>query len=343
MKDKAMTEVKTNTPEKNTEEITLSNTALKIVFSSYGAGVRSIRIRKNDACFENIALTLKPEEADMKNPLYAGATLAPAAGRIEGGVLYLDNVRYPLTKNEQGKHHLHGGEENLSFSLWDITEHTDRTLIFSNSLKDGTDGYPGNRKFSVKYTLEEHALEIQLYAESDKKTYFNLSNHTYFNLNAFSSSGLNQYLTIQAGQVILNNRKHIPQNTINTAGSEFDFLSPVNIGRRIDAYPESIQFRTARGLNHYFLLSENGESSPACCLTAADKRTTLRLYTDAPALVLYTGGFIDNSSHYENDGDEAPAYPGCAIAMEPSYAPFFGKCPYGTKEFNRFIRWEFEG
>jgi aldose 1-epimerase len=337
-----MTGEKIKTPGKNTEEITLSNAALKVVFSSYGAGVRSIHIRKKDACFENIALTLKRKEADTKNPLYAGATLAPAAGRIENGVLYLDNALYPLTRNEQGKHHLHGGEKNLSFSLWDITAHNDHTFIFSNSLKDGVDGYPGNRKFSVKYTLDEHALEIRLHAESDKKTYFNLSNHTYFNLNAFSSSGLNQYLMIRAGQVVLNNEEHIPQNTINTAGTEFDFLTPVNIERRIDTYPESTHFRTARGLNHYFLLSENGESSPACLLTDADKKTTLRLYTDAPALVLYTGGFIDGSSHYENNGDKA-AYPGCAIAMEPSYAPFFRECPYGTKEFNRFIRWEFEG
>lgn len=327
---------------KTAQEITLSNSSLQITFSSFGAAIRKIKYKKENAEFKNIAFTLKPEEACSKNASYAGATLAPAAGRIEKGLLYIDGNTYQLTKNEQDKHHLHGGHENLSFAFWEITKQTKDTLIFSASLKDGTDGYPGNRKFLVEYTLQGNCLDVRQYAESDKKTYFNLSNHAYFNLNAFSASGLNQHLMIAADQVVLNNEEHIPQNAISMKGTPFDFLSYANIGERFCAYPENTQFQMAQGLNHYFLLSEKDASAPTCSLLSANKELMLRLYTDAPALVVYSGGFIDNSSYYEGtDGNFHPTYPGCAVAIEPSELPFFQKQLFGTMKFSRLIRWEF--
>lgn len=330
--------------EQAPEEITLKNTHLQVVLSAYGAAVKKILFKKENSSFKNIAFTLLPEHTHEPDPLYAGATLAPAAGRIKNGVLSLKGKTYQLTKNEQGVHHLHGGEECLSFHFWEISSQTDTSVTFSSFLNDGADGYPGNRKFTVRYTLKDHCLEIQQYAESDAETYCNLSNHTYFNLNAFSSSGLNQYLTVSAGQVILNDTEHIPQYPVDTADTEFDFLSPANIGERISSFPKSAQFQTARGLNHYFLLSEKKATSPACSLMSADGETSLLLYTDAPALVIYSGGFIDSPlSYLGDDGQAHCAFPGCAVAIEPSFAPFTGDCPYGSNRFDRLIRWEFKG
>lgn len=329
---------------KTAKEITLSTACLEAVFSSYGASVKKILYRKKNSSFKNIAFTLDSNHTDLPNPLYAGATLAPAAGRIKEGILSLNGRTYQLTKNEGGIHHLHGGKECLSFCHWDIESLTDSSVLFSAFLKDGTDGYPGNRKFTTEYILKDNCLEIRQHAESDRETYCNLSNHTYFNLNAFSASGLNQYLTVSADQVILNDKEHIPQGLIGTANTEFDFLSPTNIGKRIDSFPDSVQFQTARGLNHCFLLSQKGAALPACSLLSADKDTALLLYTDAPALVIYSGGFIDDSLSYQgDDGLPHPAYPGCAIAMEPSFPPLSKNCPYGADQFDRLIRWEFRG
>lgn len=326
------------------DEITLKNACLEIVLSSYGAAVKKILYKNKNSSFKNIAFTLLPEHTHEPDPLYAGATLAPAAGRIKNGVLSLKGKTYQLTKNEQGIHHIHGGKECLSFCRWEISSQTDTSVIFSAFLKDGVDGYPGNRKFIVRYTLKDHCLEIQLYVESDAETYCNLSNHTYFNLNAFSSSGLDQYLRVSAGQAFLNDTEHIPQYPVDTADTEFDFLSPTYIGERISSFPGSTQFQAARGVNHYFLLSEKGASSPACSLISADGETSLLLYTDAPALVIYSGGFIDRSlSYLGDDGKAHSAYSGCAVAIEPSFAPFTGDCPYGSNKFERFIRWEFRG
>lgn len=335
-------DLNSNKTGKTAKKIELSNAYLRIIFSSYGASVRKLCCRKENGTFKNIAFTLPEEEACSENALYAGATLAPAAGRIANGMLNLDCGSYRLTKNEAGKHHLHGGAENLSFAFWEIMKQTADTVIFSAALKDGTDGYPGNRVFSVEYTLKDNTLEIRLCAESDRPTYFNLSNHTYFNLNGFSDSGLKQYLMLPAKQVVFNNEEHIPQIAATVEGTEFDFSRYTKIGERIGAHPESGQFRTARGLNHYFLLKERDGKIPACSLLSADKKTALHLYTDAPALVLYSGGFMDETSHYEkNDGTFSDAYPGCAVAIEPSNLPCFAECFHEMTKFERVIRWEF--
>lgn len=334
----------TNTENKaiSAEEYTLSNKYLEISFSSFGAAVRKICIKKSKDKLENIAFTLPDTELYPDNSLYAGATLAPTSGRIENGLLSINKTLFLLSKNEQGRHHIHGGKENLSFCFWKLTYKDSHTLTFSASLKDKVDGYPGNRNFEVTYQLKDNCLEIQQHATSDTDTCFNMSNHTYFNLNAFSCSGLDQYLMIRANQVVCNNEEHIPQKAISTPGTEFDFLSGVHVGKRIEQYTESEQFRIARGLNHYFLLSENTTDSPACILNSSDRKSSLRLTTDAPALVLYSGGFIDASFHYEAaDGSLHAAYPGCAVAIEPSYAPFQKECPYAAKTFDRMIRWEF--
>lgn len=334
----------TNTENKAfiTEEYTLSNPYLTVSFSSFGAAVRKICIKKANGILKNIAFTLPFAESYPDNTLYAGATLAPTSGRIEKGLLSVGKTLFFLSRNEQGRHHIHGGSKNLSFCFWNLTDRDDRTLTFSAALPDRTDGYPGNRRFEVTYRLEDNCLEIQQHAVSDADTCFNMSNHTYFNLNAFASSGLDQYLEVCADRVICNDKEHIPQNTINTRGTEFDFLSFAHIGERLRQCPESEQFRIAHGLNHYFQLSEHKADSPACTLLSADRKTALRLITDAPALVLYSGGFIDSSVHYEDeDGFLHAAYPGCAIAIEPSYAPFWRECPYAAKQFDRMIRWEF--
>lgn len=324
------------------EEYELSNDCLTISFSSFGAAVRKICIKKTNGILKNIAFTLPYTELYPDNALYAGATLAPTSGRIENGLLSVNDTLFLLSKNEHDRHHIHGGSKNLSFCFWHLTARNDHMLTFCASLPDKADGYPGNRRFEVTYLLKDNCLEIQQHATSDTDTCFNMSNHTYFNLNAFSSSGLDQYLAVRAGRVICNNKEHIPQNAIETPGTEFDFLSCTHIGTRLRQHKKSGQFQIAHGLNHYFLLSEGAADSPACTLLSADKKTTLRLTTDAPALVLYSGGFIDASLHYEEaDGSLHAACPGCAVAIEPSHIPFHRECPYASKQFDRMIRWEF--
>jgi aldose 1-epimerase len=72
------------------------------------------------------------------------------------------------------------------------------------------EGYPGNLKIEVKYTLsEDDELQIEYSATTDKKTPVNLTNHTYFNLNG--NGGVSDHqLCINAENILDVDEKLMP-------------------------------------------------------------------------------------------------------------------------------------
>ena len=149
-----------------------------------GAAIRQIGFSSRESHLQNLALSFLREEDYFSNPLYAGVTLAPTAGRISLGKLPVDDHLYALSRNENGTHSLHGGFGNASFRNWEVREATvtptgDARVVFTCTLPDGLDGFPGNRRITATYTLtESHQLTIHYEAVSDQDTYFNISNHS---------------------------------------------------------------------------------------------------------------------------------------------------------------------
>ena len=85
-----------------------------------GASVRQIGFPSRQMDLQNLALSFSQESSYFSNPLYAGATLAPTAGRISHGSLPVGDHLYELSRNEHGIHSLHGGFENASFRVWEL-------------------------------------------------------------------------------------------------------------------------------------------------------------------------------------------------------------------------------
>lgn len=327
---------------KTKKEFSLKNSSMEILLSNIGASILKILLSSSDSSFKNIALTLASSSESISNSLYAGATLAPAAGRVKNGLLRMGEDIVQLEKNENNETNLHGGSHNLSFACWDVLSQTESSVTFESFLPDGLDGYPGNRNFYVTYTLEDSSLLIHQKAVSDRKTYFNMSNHTYFNLNAFSCSGLEQYLQIHADTVILNNEIHIPLKMQDTADTPFAFKAPVLLADRLNVFSSDKDILSARGFNHYFVFPENRrKETPDCVLFSKDKRISMSLFTDAPAIVFYSGGFIDGEYSFSFEQQLQKTYPGCAIALEPTELPLNLRNFSGQTSFERTIRLEF--
>jgi aldose 1-epimerase len=308
---------------------------------SIGASIRQIKTPAFNGVFQNIALSLADDRAYLGNPLYAGATLAPCAGRISNGRLMVDGRPFPLSRNENDRHTLHGGFDNASFRVWTVEDLQQSAhmaqVTFSCLLPDGLDGFPGNREIKAVYTLTDatHTLTVQYLATSDQATYFNLSNHTYFNLTGdFSQPAYDHQLRINADRYLCNAPDFIPEGIAAVDDSPFDFRQARSLRQQFEAYPHDLQLGRNQGYNHGFVLKRGADKAdiehgcgaassgalPDCDHLAADLIYTapgspvrLEISSDAPCMVLYSGGYIPDDLSLANGQTSCP---GCGLAFE---------------------------
>lgn len=337
-----------NTAPRIPASYTMKNrNGMEVEILSAGAAIHRIMVPDPAGNFENVVLSLADKSAYYNNPLYAGAILGPVAGRISSARLPVGDAVYTLTKND-GYNHLHGGNRNLSFTDWDLqsrtsdTENRKSTIVLHAFLPDGADGFPGNRHFTASYTLQDdNTLTLCYEAVSDQDTYFNLSNHTYFNLSGdFSQSALTQTLQIAAVEYVENNAEHLPIGLAPVIGTPFDFNAPRSLKENMENCPEHPQLLQALGYNNGFALS-----SSTVTLSHQKSGRRLELSSDAPCLVLYSGGYIPDDLLLTGGVFSSP---GCAIALEAQDFPDAPNCPAfpcshteAGKRFCRLIRFRF--
>ena len=332
----------------------LENEYMKIAVTNAGAAIKEINPKKDGRLLGNITMGLSDLSLYDSDSTYSGAVLGPAAGRIAHGRLDINGRRYQLSLNDGGIHHIHGGFRCLSRMLWMAESHTDTELCLRASLPDGEEGYPGNRSFTACYRLIDDRLYLKLSAISDRDTFFFFSSHTYFDLDCFQCSGLLQKLCVNADKVIYNTSEHIPESLASVCGTAFDFRKPACLMKQLEKYRGCRQTEFARGYNHAFILNKSccpgagaaesinscsdtgitesigpcpdtgineslsSAARPAAELCSHDDAIRLHLYTDAPCLVVYSGGFIDKGLPL---GPGLETSESCAIALEAQDIP----------------------
>lgn len=256
----------------------------------------------------------------------AGAVLGPNAGRIRDGHLSFCGEAYALTPND-GPNQLHGGTHSLSSQLWtveDFSHDGDRASILLSAIQShGLDGWPGKRSYTARYTLTDNGtLTLEYTARTDQSTYFNLSNHTYWNLSGdFSRSALEQELTVEAGWVCINDGEHLPVDLIQVERTAFDFRRTCTLGHALRTARDTVsraQLDIARGFNHAYLLDGGPGLKRACSLRDPESGRVMELFTDAPGVVMYSGGFLPEG--LELNGSQR-SVPSCAVALEAQDLP----------------------
>ena len=122
------------------------------------------------------------------NPSILSATVGRVANRIGTGAFELNGKKYELTKNDNGENTLHGGTDFYNKRMWSVKEEDDTHVVFMLVSPDGDQGFPGEVKIEVSYTVtEENELKIHYYAIPDQDTLLNMTNHSYFNLAGHAS------------------------------------------------------------------------------------------------------------------------------------------------------------
>ncbi|KAG8504780.1 Aldose 1-epimerase, partial [Galemys pyrenaicus] len=132
----------------------------------------------------------------QKQP-YFGAVVGRVANRIAKGTFSLDGKEYKLPINRP-PNSLHGGVRGFDKVLW-TPQVLSNGVQFSRVSPDGEEGYPGELKVWVTYTLDGGELMVNYRAQASHTTPVNLTNHSYFNLAGQGSSNIYDHeVTIEA-------------------------------------------------------------------------------------------------------------------------------------------------
>lgn len=289
---------------------------------NYGAAILSFMIPDKKGQLINVIVSPKAkefitDEYREQNKCF-GASVGRYAGRISGGEFQLDKKNFELYSKDGV--HLHGGEFGFQYKLWEIQEQTsgdNPSVKLSYLSEDGEEGYPGNLKVEVVYTLtEDNELQIEYSATTDKKTVVNLTNHAYFNLNGEGSVS-DHFLHIEAKKLLEVDEKLLPTgNLVKLKKHPKDFTNNKLIGNR--------------PLNDTFILtSEKGEVS--AILFAPLTGVKMQIKTNQPALVAYAPEELPQDLDYKTRiSQEYPSI--CLEAQNFPDAPNFRNFPSSVLE-----------
>lgn len=272
-----------------------------ITLSEFGASILSLITRDKYGNHADIVCGYDELDGYVSGNSYQGAIAGRVANRIKNAEFVLDGVKYTLSKNDN-VNSLHGGNIGFSHKVWKsecCMNDDSASVTFSLFSPDGDEGYPGNLDVSVTYTLDnKDTLNIHYTAQTDKKTVVNLTNHSYFDLSGYDNGSiLDHELQINADRFIPTDELSIPTGEIMSVdGTPFDFRESKTVGRDINS--DNIYLKRAGGYDHCLVFSDDADvNSPKVRLYDKKSGRILTLYTDMPAIQLYTGNFLCEEKH----------------------------------------------
>ncbi|MBL7564832.1 aldose epimerase family protein [Staphylococcus saccharolyticus] len=321
--------------------IKIDNDETKIVFTNYGARIVSWKYHDNNIVLGNV---VEADEFYFADPFNFGATIGRYAGRIASASFELDGRTYQLETND-GANHLHGGENGLNRRIFDyevIDEIGQIKIIFTTTIKEEEDHYPGDMTIKVTHTYDaDHKWTVQYEAESTKKTLFNPSNHVYFNLNRDNNAVDNHSMRSSSLKMYVLDDQHIIKGD-----------QPLDLHQIIDE--EKILFKDIFESNHKVLkqqmLHYKGLDHPFEFgdyeLLIDNSEFELKINTDMPNFVMFTfndpqswesefniykshSGFSVETQYLPNDIN---MFGGDAQSILESHTPFISKTSFQINE-----------
>lgn len=272
---------------------TLSNDhGMVVKITNYGGIVTSIMAPDKDGNLADVVLGFDDLQPYLDGHPYFGCIVGRYGNRIANGKFSIDGEEYTLAQNND-MNHLHGGIKGFDKVIWDAQEKIiDDTpaLRLQYTSPDGEEGYPGNLRINVIYSLtKDNELMIKYRAGTDKATALNLTHHSYFNLSGTQENILDHMLTIASHKYVVVNENLIPTGELrNLKGSDMDFSSSSHaIGERID--------NVEGGYDHTYVLFNQGNLLKVADFYHPASGRAVEVYTTEPGIQLYTGNFLDGS------------------------------------------------
>ncbi|XP_018344877.1 PREDICTED: aldose 1-epimerase-like [Trachymyrmex septentrionalis] len=272
---------------------------LEITVISWGATIVSLKYPDKFGCVADVVLgfdDLKSYTNPKINP-FIGCILGRCANRIRDGSITIKGKIYELTKNDLGKHHLHGGTKGFGRQLWE--SHIDGCSVVMTYLsKDGDEGYPGAVLSTVKFKLmPDDMLEIGIRATTTKSTIVNISHGSLFNLaghDAGKTELMKHKISLNCDRwTFADYTDPIPTGSIRgVGGTIMDLRVPKFLESCIEKVPPG------EGYDHNFCVTPNWHGGNTYVAQAVHPKSgrILEIYSNQPGVQFYTGGRLCSTS-----------------------------------------------
>lgn len=265
---------------------------MKIQVITLGATLQSILVKEQSGKEIDLLLGFDDVKGFEERHDYQGMIVGPVANRISAGGITIDGVKVPVTTTH-GDVTLHSNGD-FSNAVWDAIIPDSDSVEFTYLSPDGKEGFPGNKKITVRYTLtDSNEIKIDYTAVSDKKTAFNITNHAYFNLKGYDCGDiLDHTLYVNADAFTPMGDESLPTGEIRPVdGTPFDFREPKTIGRDIEN--DYDQLHVGNGYDHNYCINDFDGKVRLAATATAPNGVKLDCFTDMPGCQLYVGNFLE--------------------------------------------------
>lgn len=294
----------------------------EIAITNYGGALVAIMVPDKNGKHANIIQGHDNLEDVIHSPEpYLSTLVGRYANRIAKGRFQLNNKEHFLYINN-GPNSLHGGKKGFNAKVWDARQMNNHTLVLDYISPYGEEGYSGEVKITVIYSFtNDDELVIEYFATTNKKTVINLTSHGFFSLAGIANPTPaidNLICEINADFYLPIDDASIPTGEIlRVKGTPFDFTTPKEVGKDIDADHE--QIKHGAGYDHCFVLNkeEEGQLSFAAKVTEPNSGRTMEVYTTEPGMQFYSDNWADGYA-----GQHGATFPRrSAVCFEAQHFP----------------------
>ncbi|MBE6944015.1 MAG: galactose mutarotase [Ruminococcaceae bacterium] len=293
---------------------TISGGGLEAHISDLGATLQRLYVPDAKGVLADVVLGFDDPVDYIKSGTFFGTVVGRNSNRTKEGKFTLNGKQYQMGVND-GENNLHSGPDFFKDRLWKVDAVSGHSISFSLESPDGDQGFPGNAKLRVTYTLEESStLAVSYDAICDQDTVFNLTNHSYFNLagHTHPEKAMDMLLCMPARFFTVADSASIPTGENRPVdGTPMDFRTAKPIGRDINEDYDALI--PQKGYDHNFDAAIN----PCAILRDPVSGRTMTVTTDCPGLQFYSGNFLQGET-----GKDGVSY--CyrgGICLETQYFP----------------------
>ncbi|WKY09076.1 hypothetical protein Q1695_001878 [Nippostrongylus brasiliensis] len=286
-----------------------STQGLTARFLPLGATLTSLFVKDREGNLVDVVLGFDNIEGYKADTAYLGRTVGRVCNRVHRGKFSFEGKDFEFPVSNGGPHLLHGGPHGIAMREWEVVRHTPTSVTFRVWADEANDGFPGDAKIDVTYTVNDrNELLIEHGAICWSPGVLNLTNHTYWNLDG-SASIRDHLLWIDANSFLPTDEDDFPTGeTVSVKNGVFDFSTEKPISTLED--PDG----HIRIDNDFILRPDRHGAARVLSLYSPRSGIKMEVTTSYPVIHLY------GARHLQCQGKGGEEYgPGKGLAVEAQF------------------------